>query len=437
VVASLLQSAPFWKPLRYHEVQQQFFRSDSRFNVVPAGRRSGKTDIAIRRVGLKSLAETIPNAWYILGGPTEGQARRIFWQPLQDLFPPSLVAKVSVGAMTVRLINSVEITVMGMDAPQRAEGRPIRHLLLDEYGNMHAHAWTAHLRPALSDQEGTADFIGVPEGRNHYYDLYLSATEDETDEWSAFTWTSEEILPAKEIEAAKRDMDPQTYDQEYRAKFINFAGRVYYNFERSSHCMKGLRDHYNPDAPLILGFDFNASPGVAVVVQEINGCTCVIGEVYIERNSNTEIVALRIAEQWGSHQGEVRVYGDASGGARTSSAVRGSDWDLVRGALKPVFGSRLVWRVPRANPAERARINSVNSRLKSVDGTIRFWIDPIAAPMTVRDLEGVRYKGQKIHKPTNPNDPESKLTHISDALGYYIQRAHPLSGGGTLTSSAA
>ena len=37
-------------PLRYHPVQQKFIRSVARFNVVPAGRRSGKTEIAKRKI---------------------------------------------------------------------------------------------------------------------------------------------------------------------------------------------------------------------------------------------------------------------------------------------------------------------------------------------------------------------------------------------------
>jgi len=427
----------FWKPLRYHEEQQKFLHSNSRFNVVPAGRRSGKTDIAIRRVAKKALIETIPSAWYILAAPTEGQARRIFWEPLINLFPKELVQKVSLGSMTVRLVNSVEISVVGLDKPERVEGRPIRHITLDEYGNIKASAWTSNIRPALSDQLGTADFIGVPEGRNHYYELWMKALADTSGAWSGFTWTSGEILPASEIEQARTDMDQMTFDQEYNAKFVNFAGRVYYSFAPAFNGKSNLIEHYNPDADLILCFDFNHTPGVAVICQEVNGCTLVLGEVYIEQGSNTEVVATEVWEKWKGHRGRVLVYGDSAGGQRTSSNIRGTDWDLVRGVLKPHFGSRLIFRVPKANPRVRLRVNSLNSRLRAIDGTVRLYIDPIACPMLTRDLEGVRYKGNQIYKPTNPNDPESKLTHISDAFGYYITRAFPMTGGAKLVNMAA
>ena len=44
-----------------------------------------------------------------------------------------------------------------------------------EYGNMKLEAWGANVRPALSDRKGWCDLIGVPEGRNHYYDTALKA----------------------------------------------------------------------------------------------------------------------------------------------------------------------------------------------------------------------------------------------------------------------
>jgi hypothetical protein len=42
--------------------------------------------------------------------------------------------------------------------------------ILDEFGNCKPNAWGANVRPALSDRNGWCDLIGVPEGRNHYYD---------------------------------------------------------------------------------------------------------------------------------------------------------------------------------------------------------------------------------------------------------------------------
>ena len=82
-------------------------------------------------------------------------------------------------------------------------------------------------------------------------------------------------------------------------------------------------------------------------------------------------------------------------------------------------------RVPASNPAERSRINSVNSRLKSASGEVRLMVDPIRASHVVRDLEGVALLAGgsgELDKTSN-----SALSHVSDALGYYISKEYPIS----------
>ena len=424
-----------WKTLRPHQMQSEYLSCASRFVVVPAGRRSGKTECAKRRMIRKALRQTeYEDAWYILAAPTHGQAKRIFWRDLKSMVPRDLLLKPpSEGQLTLTLVNGAEITVVGLDAPERIEGRSINGAILDEYGNMKESVWGEHLRPALSDRLGWCDFIGVPEGRNHYYELYKAAQADESGDWKTFTWTSEEILDSNEISAAKRDLDELTYNQEYRASFVTFTGRAYYTFDEERNI---ATCDYDNTLPLIFCFDFNVAPGVAVVCQETRPdlqtggtVTQIIGEVYIPNNSNTPAVCRKLVENWSDHKGDVLCYGDATGGARSTSAVAGSDWELIKEALRPVFGSRVKFRVDRSNPKERIRVNSMCARLKSADGTVRMLIDPRKAPNTVKDIEGVRVLEGGAGEIDKKSDP--KLTHLTDALGYYIVKRHPVRGART------
>ena len=430
-----------WKALRPHDLQIEYLNCPSRFVVVPAGRRSGKTECAKRRMIRKALNSChAEDAWFIMGAPTHSQAKRIFWRDLKSMIPKQLLAiPPSEGTLTITLVNGAEITVVGLDAPERIEGRSIDGAVLDEYANMKGHVWGDHLRPALSDRLGWCDFIGVPEGRNHYYDLYKAAQADDSGDWATFTWTSEEILDKKEIESARRDLDELTFNQEYRASFVTFTGRAYYTFDEASHLVSC---DYDPGRPLIFCFDFNVSPGVAVVVQEKvpdarsgEGISQVIGEVYIPNNSNTPAVCRKLIEDWGSHPTDILCYGDATGGARSTSAVAGSDWDLIKAELRPVFGSRVKFRVDRANPRERARVNAMNARLKTADGTIHMLLDPNKAPNVVKDLEGVRVLDGGAGEIDKKSDP--KLTHLSDALGYYVVKKHPVAGARPITRTTS
>lgn len=455
---------PAWTPLKPHKEQSRLFYSQARFKVVPAGRRSGKSELAKRNLVLRAMNPYDPNIprvstfadpKYFASAPTWQQAKRIYWDHLLKLIPdwafePDRRRGVSNSELRIKLKSGSEIYVLGLDKPERVEGSPWDGGILDEYGNMKSQAWSMNIRPALADRNGWIWAIGVPEGRNHYYDMYQEAavrgSEDRaagiTPTWDAFHWTSEEILPIEEIEAAKRDLDPLTYSQEYLGNFISFHGQAYYVFSRMYHCASL---EYDPNSDLKVCFDFNVAPGVAVICQEgllpgqfedvvgedgklysrqVMGTKC-IGEVYIPRNSNTPMVARKVMKDWRNHQGKIFIYGDATGGAGGTTAVEGSDWDLIKRTFRTndEWNKRVFYRVPNINPRERSRVNAVNSRLKSSTGIIRMMVDPICHYL-IRDLEGVRLVEGGSGEIDKRHD--DKLTHISDALGYYISYEFPV-----------
>jgi hypothetical protein len=149
----------------------------------------------------------------------------------------------------------------------------------------------------------------------------------------------------------------------------------------------------------------------------------VIAEVYIPNNSNTPAVCNRLIADWKEHAGRILCYGDATGGARGTAQIHGSDWDIIKNMLRPAFGTKVKYRVDKANPKERVRVNAMNSRLMGADGTVKMQVDVTKAPMVVKDLEGVRLLqggSGEIDKKVDP-----KLTHLTDALGYYVVKRHP------------
>lgn len=423
---------PRWVPLRPHPTHLELLASPARFRVVWAGRRSGKTERAKRYTIRRGLTDSLERQYdiyrYFFAAPTRDQAKAIYWSDLKAMIAPELrLGRPNETELTVRTVTGAEFCVVGLDKPERIEGRPWNGGVLDEYANTKAKAWPENIRPALSDRGGWAWLIGVPEGRNHFYELSRQAMADDTGEWAGFTWPSADILDPAEIESARRNLDELTFAQEYEASFVNFQGRAYYAFTDDNLA----RLDYDPAQRLVLAFDFNVEPGVALAIQEQqlpNGQygTAVVGEVWIERGSNTRRVAERLVELYGGHLGDVRLYGDASGGARGTAQLDGSDWDILRSILRPVFGDRLAVNVPPANPAERARVNAMNARICSADGVRRLYVDPSKAPHLVRDLEGVAVaEDGQIVKDKKQN---KLLTHISDALGYYVVYEHPSEG---------
>jgi hypothetical protein len=224
--------------------------------------------------------------------------------------------------------------------------------------------------------------------------------------------------------------------QEYEANFVSFHGKAYYPFNPLIHASTPLV--YNPKYDLIFCFDFNVNPGVAVVcqeqpmpgqlqwaerpggqyVQEPIWGTGVIGEVHIPQNSNTPAVCNKLLQDWGEHQGRIICYGDATGGSKGTSQIAGSDWDLVKDTFKNKWNDNVFYRIPRSNPRERVRVNSVNSRLMSKSGAVRLMIDPTKAPNLIRDFEGVRLLeggSGEINKRA-----DEKLTHLCFVAGTMV-----------------
>ena len=432
-----------WTELRAHPEQRRLVESDARFRVVPAGRRGGKTEHA-KRFALTgnldkgfegALTCTQEQGWFVCAAPTHAQVKRIYWRDLKRLSPSRYVKSISEGELYIDFVNGARLQCMGLDKPERIEGPPLHGVVLDEYANMKADLFDNHISPMLAETGGWAWFIGVPEagGINDYQELFESAcsSAEEFADWDGFTWESADILDPKEIARQRARMDPRTFDQEYRAKFVNVGGRTYYSFGNEN--VAPCRHLYDPDQPLAFMFDFNVEPGTASVGQYLlrpegwptyvaDKFFGVIGEVWRARDSNTHLVCDDLLKGWGSHRGAVWLFGDATGGNRGTAKTEGSDWDIIEKRFREVFGNRVFKKVPKGNPAERARVNAMNARIMTADGLRRFVVDGEECPHVVKDYKRV------VCLPDGSIDKkkDKKLTHLSDGIGGWAAEMHPL-----------
>ncbi len=450
-----------WTPANLDPRQRAFWESTSMITVVPACRRSWKTEGSKRRL-IRAALSPSPHAArrFFACAPTQQQARDIFWADLKALVPTWALRTgnpdkdIRESDLEIHLKDGAIVRVAGLDRPARVEGGFWDGGIVDEYGDCRPDVLHEHIMPMMVRPGSYIDIVGSPSGRNHWFSLVEQIKSGDLPNAAHFTWKGSEVLHlylgrerAEEVlSQAKATLDEDTYLQEWEGAFTSPRNQVYYAFRAEDHVEPCP---YDPKATLFVGFDFNVSPGCAILAQERRykgdnpkvdrgeDITMCIDAVYIETNSNTRKVCAELLRRYGAHEGEVWVYADASGGAGHTSQVSGSDLDLIEKCLNPVFGSqqigsvesgcgrtrsRLTMDVPNANPPVRARINSVNARLRAVDGTIRTRIDGKCKRL-VRDLEGVQYKKGTgdIDKAGAPD-----LSHISDAFGYMIHRRHPM-----------
>jgi phage terminase large subunit-like protein len=206
--------------------QQEVFNDPTRFKVIAAGRRTGKSRLAAWLLIINALQVKRGHVFYV--APTQGQARDIMWQTLLELGHP-VIASSHVNNLQIKLVNGATIALKGADRPETMRGVSLKFLVMDEYADMKPEVWEQILRPALADQKGNALFIGTPMGRNHFYDLYQYAciSDDETFKGWHFSSYDNPLLDPKEIEAAKKSMSAFSFRQEFMASFEASGGELF------------------------------------------------------------------------------------------------------------------------------------------------------------------------------------------------------------------
>lgn len=244
--------------LNLHEAQFDIFIDPSRFKVLVAGRRWGKTRLAITACIYHALNKKA-KVWVIC--PTYKQAEMIAWKLIQEMLPSEVINKKNEVKLTLELINGSEISLKGAENEDNLRGVGLNFCILDEYAQMKPNVWHEIVRPMLIDTQGQALFIGTPKGKNSLYELYLKGQreEDGFKSWQFKTESNPYIEP-HEIELARKESPDRYFKQEYEASFEDYVGLIYPEF----------KDYHIIDVGYIPEF----YKRIAAIDPAISGTTC-------------------------------------------------------------------------------------------------------------------------------------------------------------------
>lgn len=351
--------------------------------------------------------------WFY-AAPTYQQAKRIAWKDLKALTLPFQKGRPSESELVIRLDNGSDLYLIGMDRPERIEGMQWHGGVMDEYANMKETAWSEHVQPVTADTNAWVDFIGVPEGRNHFYELTQDARGWE--DWAVWHWVSADVVDPRVIERAKRTLDPRAYRQEYEASFESSTIEAYYCFSDANIC----EVPYEPQVNSFLAWDFNAGekPMSCVLVQEF-GSRYVVTRDWSLPYTNTENMC-EIVSDWlraNGHSGMLEITGDYAGKRRESSAAF-TDYAIIESYFKDFRGFRV-----RTRPTLKVkdRVASVNRLLLNAQGDRRLYVSK-SCESTITDLRKTAWKENGVEL---DQDSDPKRTHLTDALSYWAYNYHP------------
>ena len=386
--------------------QKAIIEAPNRFRVLITGRRFGKTFLCIQELA-KFSRYPKRKCWYV--APTYRMAKDIVWNELVDrLTKHKWISKTNHSDLRITLRNGSEISLRGADNENSLRGVGLDFLVMDEFADIKEHAWFEVLRPTLSDKNGSALFCGTPRGYGNWsYNLFTKEQEDTN--WKSFQFTTLEggQVSATEIDQARQDLDERTFKQEYMASFVNYAGQIYYNFDRKDNVI----EKYQPQSNEIhIGMDFNIDP-MSAVVSEVIGNNIYIYDEIVIYSSNTDEIVQEIRNRYaGKH---IFVYPDPASKQRKTSAGGVTDLAILKNA-----GYNL--RVRNNHPLIRDRINAVNTKLKNANGKRSLFIDQ-RCKNVIKSIERQIYK-----EGTTVPDKDNNYDHMNDALGYMVEYLYPV-----------
>lgn len=252
--------------IAFHERRQ-------RWSCLVAHRRAGKTVACVADLIDAALRCEKPSPRFAYIAPLYVQAKDVAWGYVKGMTRDIPGVAFNEAELRVDLPGDRRIRLYGADNYDRLRGIYLDGVILDEYADMPPAAWGAVIRPSLSDRQGWAVFIGTPKGRNAFWEVHERAKAD--GEWfSAILRASETgLLAASELEAARAEMTPEQYAQEFECSFEAailgaFYGRDIAELERGGRIGDVA---YDAAVPVYTAWDLGIGDATAIWFFQVVG----------------------------------------------------------------------------------------------------------------------------------------------------------------------
>jgi hypothetical protein len=237
-----------------------------RFGAVVCHRRFGKTVLALNHLQVAALECQLQRPRFGFLAPTYTQAKSIAFDYLTHYADPIPGCKVSVSELSVTYPNGGQVRLYGADNPDSLRGLYFDGVVLDEYGLMPPKVFSEVLRPALSDRQGWALFLGTPAGKNQFYEVIQQAKDDPTWFYALHRASETQIIAADELLAAKKDMTADEYAQEYECSFEASIKGAIYSGELDRARASGQITRVSVDPVLPVDTDWDLGVGDATTI---------------------------------------------------------------------------------------------------------------------------------------------------------------------------
>ena len=348
-------------PCKPHINQLEFIQDTTRYNIMAAGRRFGKTEAGKIRAMYKAPKQRV---WWLAPTHDSGQAVWRFFEYAFADFPGVYSNK------SERLLlfpSGGFLQVKSADSVLRSAG--LDHVTIDEAAFCNPDLWPFVIRPMLLEGKGSADFLSSTNGRNWFWQLDQLGLDPDEPDWKRWHYTSYDnpLLDKNEIDDIKRNTPERVFKQEYMAEFLDDGGAVFRNLKA---CI--------------------------VDVAQSTSSNVIFGVDWARHHDYTVIVAIDTVT---GHVLEIDRFNQI-------------DWTLQRGRLQAMFGR---WN-PSMIYAESNSIGEPNiEELQKSDLPVRAFYTTAASKAQIINALALAFEQQDIGIPDDP-------TLLGELQAYTMER---------------
>jgi phage terminase large subunit len=214
-----------------------------------------------------------PRPRYAYMAPYRHQAKSIAWDFLKLYTRDIPGVAYNEAELRCDLPWGARLTLFGADNPDALRGMYLDGAVLDEYAFMHPDVWERVISPTLVDRDGFAVFIGTPNGRNHFFELYQESKVD-AERLTAF-WPASitNVLTEEELARQRAIQAPEVYAQEYGCSFEAAIRGAYYaqQLEQAQMAGRVRAVAYEPQTPVETWWDLGWDDATAIIFTQTVG----------------------------------------------------------------------------------------------------------------------------------------------------------------------
>jgi phage terminase large subunit len=389
-------------PYKPRPLQREIHASLKRWNLLVCHRRFGKTVFAINEL-IKQAAKCdkkMPRYAYV--APYYKQAKQIAWDYLKDFTRPIPGIKINESELRVDFPWGARIQLFGADSPDSMRGLYLDGVVLDEYADMSPRIFSEVIRPALSDREGGAIFIGSAKGGTPFYDLWERVKDDP--DWFVKVYPASEtqVIPEAELADAKKIMDEDEYNQEYECSWTASIKGAYYGKQLAEAQEQDRigKVPYDPRLPVQTAWDLGVGDSTAIWFFQVLGQEVRIIDFHEDSGEGLPYYAkildqrgYKYGDHWAPHDIQVRELG--SGKSRIETAkMLGIQFRIVPNL-------------------------SIDDGINAVRNTIpRCWFDAKKCELGLQALRNYRKEFDDRRQEYKPRPLHDWSSHAADAFRY-------------------